>query len=125
MNRGRLSFLVFSVSLCLCGSNGSLHADPPVASYLFPAGGQRGTTVQVRAGGLYLHDRCPWELLGPGVKAASPLRRIATRWFEGPLLPLPDSQRIEDYPQDFTAFVRIAADAPPGHRRGRLWTSEG
>lgn len=28
-------------------------ANPPVASYIFPAGGQRGTTFNVRVGGLF------------------------------------------------------------------------
>ena len=41
-----------------------------MASYLFPAGGQRGTTVKVRAGGLFLHKNCSFELLGPGVAEA-------------------------------------------------------
>jgi hypothetical protein len=96
-----------------------------VASYLFPAGGRRGTTVKVRAGGLFLHKSCSFELLGPGVEASKVLRRTPSVWFEGPLLPLPDSQQSEDYPRDMAGEVRIAADAPLGPRRGRLWTSEG
>ena len=39
-------------------------AEPPVASYIFPAGGQRGTTVAIRVGGLYLNDACDFDLLG-------------------------------------------------------------
>jgi hypothetical protein len=31
-------------------------ANPPVASYIYPAGGQRGTTVKVRVGGLFLYE---------------------------------------------------------------------
>ena len=69
-------------TLCLCGE--SLWAEPPVASYLFPAGGRRGTTVNVHVGGLYLHKDASWELLGPGVKVPSPrLAPAPTRWFEG------------------------------------------
>ena len=30
---------------------------------------------------------------------------MQTLWFEGPLLPLPDSQRAEDYPQDMAGEV--------------------
>jgi hypothetical protein len=117
-------FLLSSLcSLYLCGS--PLFADAPVASYVFPAGGQRGTTVKVRVGGLFLHEKCNWELLGPGVTTSKELRRTRTIWFEGPRLPLPDSQQAEDYPQDMLGEVRIAADAAPGLRRGRLWTSEG
>jgi hypothetical protein len=122
---GRAAILLLSslCSLCLCGSNG--FANPPVASYIFPAGGQRGTTVDVRVGGLFLHKSCPWELLGPGVEADRTLKRMRTIWFEGPVLPLPDSQQAEDYPQDMSARVRIAADAPLGVRHGRLSTAEG
>ena len=42
-------------------------ADPPHASYIFPAGGQRGTTVNVKVGGHNLHERAAFEMLGPGV----------------------------------------------------------
>jgi hypothetical protein len=96
-----------------------------VASYVFPAGGQRGKSVDIHVGGLYLYKSCSFELLGPGVEATSRLERTATLWFEGPLLPLPDSQQPEDYPKDMAGQVRIAADAPLGLRRGRVWTSQG
>src|SRR5262245_34233450 len=104
---------------------GAACADAPVASYIFPAGGRRGTAVPVRVGGLNLHKGCGFEMLGPGVEPARRLRRIDTIWFEGPLLPLPASQQAEDYPKDFLGEVRIAADAPLGLRPWRLWTSQG
>ena len=100
-------------------------ADPPVASYIFPAGGQRGTTVRVRVGGLNLHKSCGFEMLGPGVVASRQLRRTETLWFEGPLLPLPASQQAEDYPKDFLGEVRVAPNAPLGMRAWRLWTAQG
>lgn len=100
-------------------------ADPPVLSYVFPAGGQRGSTVKVRVGGLNLYDRCRWEIVGKGLSASESLGRITKIWREGPLLPLPDSQRQEDYPSDMGGEVRIAGDAPLGTNRVRLWTSEG
>jgi hypothetical protein len=96
-----------------------------VASYIFPAGGQQGTTVKVRVGGLYLYRSCEFELLGSGVRASPRLQRMRTLWFEGPLLPLPESQQAEDYPQDMAGEVTVAPDAPAGPRRGRLWTAEG
>ena len=71
-----------------------------MASYLFPAGGRRGTTVDLHVGGLFLHKDACWELLGPGVALASPhLGPAHTLWFEGPMLPLPESQAAEDYPE--------------------------
>jgi len=100
-------------------------AMPPGASYIFPAGGQRGQTVKVRVGGLVTHDRCPWEMLGTGIAPGKELTRGTTLWIEGPRLPLPDSQRVEDYPQDMMGEVKIAADAPLGLRSWRLWTSQG
>jgi hypothetical protein len=81
--------------------------------------------VKVRVGGLNLYRKCGFELLGRGVDASRELRRMPTTWFEGPLLPIPESQAPEDYPKDMACEVRIAADAEPGPRRGRLWTAEG
>src|SRR5688572_26156146 len=75
-------------------------ANPPVASYVFPAGGPRGATVPVRVGGLFLHGRCGFTLDGPGLAFSRELTRTDRVWFEGPLLPLPESQQQEDYPDD-------------------------
>ena len=60
-----------------------------------------------------------------GRRGEQATRSTSRLWFEGPLLPLPESQHAEDYPRDMAAEVRIAADAPLGTRRGRLWTAEG
>src|SRR5437870_2074936 len=100
-------------------------ANPPVASYIFPAGAQRGAKVNVRVGGLFLYDKCGFEMLGPGVTVPATLNRTKTTWFEGPILPLPDSQRVEDYPKDMAGALTIATDAPLGVRYWRLWTSQG
>ena len=100
-------------------------ANPPVASYIFPAGAQRGAKVNVRVGGLFLYQKCGFEMLGPGITAPAHLLSTKTTWFEGPLLPLPDSQRQEDYPKDMAGALVIAADAPIGVRYWRLWTSQG
>ncbi len=103
-----------------------LQAETPSVSYIFPAGGQRGTTVSINIGGHYLHEACSFEMLGPGVQASGEIRRAAnTRWFEGPVIPLPDSQQKENYPRDQAGSVTIAADASPGFRRWRVWTSQG
>ena len=121
-----------SLSVCLlcvlCVSVVSpLCAEPPVASYLFPAGGRRGTTVDVHVGGLFLHKDACWELLGPGVALASPhLGPAPTLWFEGPMLPLPESQQAEDYPQGHGRPRHASPPTPPlGIRRGRVWTAAG
>jgi hypothetical protein len=100
-------------------------ADAPATTYIFPAGGQRGTTVNVRVGGLYLHEVCPFEMLGPGVEASQKIEQTKTIWFEGPVIPLPDSQQAEDYPQDMAGTVKIAPGAVPGTRPWRVWTAQG
>ncbi len=109
----------------VCSVVSPTRADPPVASYIFPAGGQRGQTVPVRVGGLNLHKSCAFEMNGSGVDADKLLQRTRTVWFEGPVLPMPESQQQEDYPKDMAGRVRIAADAAPGIRYWRLATSQG
>lgn len=102
-----------------------LLANPPAASYIFPAGGQRGTVVQVRVGGLFLHGECEFDLAGRGVSASPRLLPANRLWFEGPLLPLPESQQQEDYPTDMHGTVTLAKDAVLGSVRGRVFTSQG
>ena len=100
-------------------------ADPPVASYIFPAGGRRGTSVDVRVGGLNLNSKASFEVLGPGIEASGTIRRVETVWFEGPVIPLPDSQQAEDYPKDYAGRVTLSPGAPPGPRAWRVWTAQG
>jgi hypothetical protein len=119
---------LFCFSLCLCASVVSPsegRANPPVASYIFPAGGQRGTTVAVRVGGLFLHDKCGFALDGNGLAVPKQLVRTKPLWFEGPLLPLPESQQQEDYPADTTGTIGVAREAALGPRRGWVFTSQG
>lgn len=100
-------------------------ADAPVAMYIFPAGGQRGTSVKFRVGGLYLHESCPFAMTGPGISSPAKIEATETLWFEGPVIPLPDSQQAEDYPRDLAGMLTIAADAAPGLRTWRVWTDQG
>jgi hypothetical protein len=113
------------VAACVSLAVSRAAADVPEATYIFPAGAQRGTTVDVRIGGLHLHDACPIEFDASDVTAPKAIQRTQTIRFEGPLLPQPDSQRAEDYPNDYAAQLKIAADAPPGVRWWRLSTSQG
>src|SRR5262245_18178072 len=103
-----LSLSVRSVSsvVCFLCLNESLRAYPPAASYIFPAGGQRGKTVAFKVGALNLPRGGSFEMLGPGVKASPKVQPTKTLWFEGPLLPLPDSQQQEDYPKDYADTVQ-------------------
>lgn len=106
-----------------CGS--FLCADEPSADYIFPAGGQRGTTVEFRVGGHFLHDECPFEMQGSGIDCSGRVTQTQTTWFEGPMIFKPASQKGENYPKDYSGSVRIAADAMPGSRYWQLWTSQG
>jgi hypothetical protein len=106
-------------------STESAFAEPPHVSYIFPAGGQRGTDVVFKVGGHYLHEGCPFQMTGPGVSAAARIERTKTVWFEGPLIPQPASQRKEDYPKDYLGNVKLASDAPLGTRLWRVNTSQG
>jgi len=116
-------------SLCfLCAfvvNSSPLRANPPTVSYVFPAGAQRGTSVDVRVGGLFLHDKPAFEVTGSGVTAAPHLAPTKRVWFEGPLLPIPESQQQEDYPADMRGKVTLAPDAPVGARRVRAFTAQG
>lgn len=117
MNRFTLLLVLLSTPLAW--------ANPPVVNYIYPAGGQRGTVVPVRVGGLFLHDECDFEITGKGVKGSPQLKRTPRIWFEGPILPLPDSQQQEDYPSDMAGEITIAKDAPIGAKRVRVFTSQG
>ena len=100
-------------------------ADPPSAHYSFPAGGQRGTAVTTRIGGCNLNDSP--RLLGLDARLTPPekLAPINVRWFEGPVIPQPESQQKEDYPRDFSALLTIPATMPLGMQTWRMATSQG
>ncbi len=117
----KLRITLFALLVCVT----TVFAEPPTAMYLFPAGGQRGTSVKIHAGGLFLNKSCNFEIVGQGVSGPSVGHRTDTPKFEGPLLPLPESQRQEDYPLAMAAEIKIAADARPGNRHVRMWTSQG
>ena len=102
-----------------------LPAEPPSVAYIFPAGGQRGTVVNVRIGGHYLHDKAAWEMLGQGVTASAEITAAKRIWFEGPLIRQPASQQKEDYPRDYAAQVTLAADALPGRASWRVMNGQG
>ena len=100
-------------------------AEPPFVNYIFPAGGQRGTTVDLKVGGHYLHESASFSMLGEGIKASSTIQRVSTTWFEGPFIPMPASQAKEDYPKDYKGQVTISPKAKLGTRRWFVSTSQG
>lgn len=117
---GGLAFLFLAVSF-----GWPLFAEEPSVSYIFPAGGQRGKTVHFKVGGHYLLGEASFEMIGDGVKANPIIHETNTVWFEGPIVPLPASQQLEDYPKDHAGAVQISPDAEIGERYWRVWTSQG
>jgi len=103
----------------------SAWSEVPGAAYVFPAGGQRGTTVDVRIGGHFLYEKAELTLIGSGVTAGSHVERTKTLWLEGPVIPQPASQQKEDYPKDYSAQFKIAADASQGPCFWYCSTSQG
>ncbi len=100
-------------------------ARPPHVSYIYPAGAQRGTTVDIKVGGHYLHDAANFTVDGVGIEASPKITKGSTRWFEGPVIPQPPSQRTEDYPVDYDGTLKVAADAPFGLREWSVATAQG
>ncbi len=119
------SLMLLATALWIGLYASSALAVEPSASYIFPAGGQRGREVQVRVGGHFLLGEARFTMAGPGVTASPTVKEVETLWFEGPVIPMPASQRPEDYPRDHAGTVNIAADAPLGFRRWRVQTSQG
>jgi len=104
---------------------GSVWADPPVSMYVYPAGAQRGTRTTVRVGGLYYHQAPRFHLHGEGISAPTHLSPTETLWFEGPVIPLPDSQAAEDYPKDYLAELAVDPAASGSVRTWRVSTAQG
>jgi hypothetical protein len=113
------------MAVVTCAAVISAHAEPPGVSHIFPAGGQRGTTVEFRVGGFYLHGHAGFEMTGGGVQAAPEVAAVEHFWIEGPMILKPDSQQKEDYPKDHGGRVIIAPDAAPGVRHWNCRTSQG
>ena len=97
----------------------------PRALYIFPAGAQRGTTVQTKIGGQYLYESAHFSMVGRGVTAPESIEETNTVWFEGPMLRKPLSNKGDDYPTDYAAEIKLDADAPLGLQHWRVWTSQG
>lgn len=104
----------------------TLLAEPPGVAYIFPAGGQRGSTIDFRVGGYYLFDEADFEILGDGIKGPAHITSLQrTDWFEGPVIPMPASQAKEDYPKDAGGTLTVAPDASLGFHYWRVSTSQG
>jgi hypothetical protein len=85
----------------------------PTSTHIFPAGGQRGTTVPVRVGTECAPPKTHFMITGAGLHASDTL---------GPELKFagePSPRRLPTeipitYPREWSTEVTISADAPPG-----------
>ena len=103
-----------------------LKAEVPGVSYIYPAGAQRGSKIDVQIGGFYLFDRAPLEFMSTSIKASPDVQRLPnTLWFEGPRIAMPASQAKEDYPVDNGATIEVDKEAALGIHYWRVWTSQG
>jgi hypothetical protein len=92
---------------------------------VYPAGGQRGTTVEFKVGGLFLQGKAGFEMSGEGIEAFDQIREVDTLFFPGPVVTGRTASDPYDYPIDHAGVLRIAETAPTGLAAWRVWTSQG
>ncbi len=105
------------LSLAPAMSSAQQVATDPTSTHIFPAGGKRGTTVNVRVGGECLPPFTKFRLEGPGLQAAEVLGPRATLFHEPSPRRKPGETHI-NYPKEWESKIEIVADAPLGQR---LW----
>lgn len=89
-----------AVVTCLLSIGAAVQAAAPTVPYLYPAGGQRGTTVIVKV-------------------ADNPLKPVPLIWCNDPDLKIAFAEDAK------TISVEIPADSPPGVRWMRFYNAEG
>lgn len=92
-------------------------ATDPTSTHIFPAGGRRGTTVDVRIGGECLPPLSRIRAESEGVTFPEVLGPRAQPRGEPSLRRRPGELHI-NYPKEWESKIEIAADAPVGQR---LW----
>ena len=122
--RARLWNLIGVVSVVVAGSS-SLFAVNPSASYIFPAGAQRGTTVQIRVGGLNLYQGCNFRMTGPGIEASDHVHAVETVRFPRQFAPQAYFPQESAFPRDYTGTIQVEAESRLGMRYWHVRTSQG
>jgi hypothetical protein len=85
----------------------------PSSTHIFPAGGRRGTEVDVRVGGECIPPATRFRLSGDGLSAASELGdRVFVNYAPSPRRK-PSEQPVT-HPSEWRSHISIAADAPLG-----------
>lgn len=97
----------------------------PGTAYIFPAGGQRGTEVQVTVGGYNLTPSTQLHIPGSGIEVSRPLTATSGAPPPVPLIKGEQATRAYNYPREMTASLRIAAGESPGVHSWQVWTAQG
>lgn len=96
----------------------------PASTHIFPAGGRRGTRVDVRVGGECLPPKTRFRMFGDGVTAPIELGERTTGQYAPSPRRKPGESQIT-YPKEWQSHVEIAADVPLGAKLWRLSCARG
>ena len=119
-----LSAVLAVVLLPLPAWGQSVASREPTSTHIFPAGGQRGTTVKVRVGGECLPPGMAFKLTGAGVSGPNVLGAEAKPKYEpSARRPPRDADGVGasiNYPREWESSVAITADAELGTKFWRI-----
>ena len=99
----------------------------PSVSAIFPAGAQRGTTVQFKVLGLYLHDGCEFEMISPSgsIKASDRIEAAETLHFDQIVTPHTYFSYENHVFREYEGTATVAADTPVGMAYWGVRTGQG
>jgi len=116
------AFAGIAISLPLYGQ--AVPSREPSSTHIFPAGGQRGTSVKVRVGGECLPPGMSFKLYGDGVTAADMLgTEVKARYEPSIRRPPRDADGIgaaNANPREWPSEIKIASNAELGARHWRV-----
>src|SRR5262245_17594292 len=96
----------------------------PASTHTFPAGGRRGTTVELRVGGECLPPYTRLRWVGDGLTSPEELGpKVASRG--EPSLRRKPTELAINYPKEWQSVVEIAPNAPLGPHLWRLASASG
>ena len=101
---GRPSVVSVSVLIALffvlANSGSALDYWHPTAHYIFPAGGQQGTTVEFKVGAQFAYENAQFDMVGDGIEAVDQIQEIETLRLRATLRTKPMTMKPELYPRD-------------------------
>src|SRR5262245_25072718 len=111
-------------AIVMFGATPQVQAQPvpsrePSSTHIYPAGGRRGTTVNVLVGGECIPPETGFRIWGDGV--AAPMTLGAKRFSHLEADPRREPREVPIcYPKEWESVVEIAPDATLGARPWRL-----